>query len=94
MKKNTFKSIKKRIIATALAIVTAFSVIGFSAITSYAAAPSPKEIVKDLTEYTVEKAIDFVPGGEIVQDLLKKGSGYILAMTFYTRRIKPARPDG
>lgn len=93
MKKNTFKSIKKRIIATALAIVTAFSVIGFSAITSYAAAPSPKEIVKDLTEYTVEKAIDFVPGGEIVQDLLKKGSGYILAMIFDEEETKEEQPS-
>lgn len=49
---------------------------------SYGAAPSKKDVVKDLTEYTVEHLISFVPGGEAVSDLLKLGSGYILGMAF------------
>ena len=76
------RRIKTRIIVTALTISTAFSgVVGFG-FTASAAAPEPKEIIKDLTEYTVGKVIECVPGGDIVQDLLNKGAGYILGWVF------------
>jgi len=77
--KMRFGKIKTRIIATAFSGTTVLSCFG---LTAFAAAPDPKEVVKDLTGYTVEKVIGLVPGGDIVQDLLNKGAGYILDWAF------------
>lgn len=75
------KNLTTRIAVSVCTALTALSV-GAISLTSAYAAPEPKEIVKDLTGYTVEKAIEMVPGGEVVHDLLKKGAGYILDLAF------------
>ena len=71
--------IKIRILVAIVSVMTVFSCFGLGA---SAAGFEPKEIIKDLTEKAVEKAISLVPGGDIVQDLLNKGAGYIVGWVF------------
>ena len=74
-----FRKFRIMFIAATLSVTAIFSGVGM---TSMAAAPDPKEIVKDLTEYAFDKAIDAAPGGEVVQYFLHKGADYILGLIF------------
>ena len=71
MTKTTFKT---RIIATALSVVTLFSVFSVCATTSASALEIDyKSIIKEAASNGAEKAIDAVTEEGIVNTVLKKG---------------------
>ena len=80
MKKRT---IKTRIIATALSVVTLFSLFSACATTSASALEIDyKGIIKEAASNGAEKAIDAVTEEGIVNTVLKKGVNFLLGLLF------------
>ena len=91
MKKRTLKI---RIIATVLSVVTLFSVFSVCATTSASALEIDyKSIIKEAASNGAEKAIDAVAENGIVNAVLKKGVGFLLGLLFPDEDNSPTIQD-
>ena len=79
----TKRTIKTRIIATALSVVTLFSLFSACATTSASALEIDyKGIIKEAASNGAEKAIDAVTEEGIFNTVLKKGVNFLLGLLF------------
>lgn len=86
MKENKVKErrmnmnkIKTRIIIAVLSVTMVFSGVGMK---SFAAEMSTKRVVKEITEFTANTIVHFLPGESATHTLMNKGIGIILGWAF------------
>ena len=90
----TKRTIKTRIIATALSVVTLFSLFSACATTSASALEIDyKGIIKEAASNGAEKAIDAVTEEGIVNTVLKKGVNFLLGLLFDEEDNSPTIQD-